>query len=114
MCVMSAGELCMPGGRHFLLDGSDSSLPTKFQSPSSSNGVKLTFAGLSNGCSETSSSLTRLSSSAVFSNAGSVPESVFKLEKRKKSDLLLDIYHKANVLSLGSYQCSETISGTLV
>lgn len=39
----NAGALCIPAGTHFLCEGRDSNLPSKFHKPSSSKGVRWTF-----------------------------------------------------------------------
>ncbi len=79
---MSAGALCIPAGTHFLLEGSASSLPSRFHIPSSSRGVRWSLtAFLSDCCSEVSSSLPPPSSSTC-SVAGSEPDGFFRPGRR--------------------------------
>lgn len=98
MCVMSAGALCIPAGTHFLLEGRASSLPNRFHSPSSSRGVRWTLAvGLSDCCSEASSSLPPPASSFTCSVAGSEPDGFFRPDRSNTFYYLtLNVLKKTN------------------
>lgn len=111
ICETRAWELYIPDGMHFLLGGKSSSLPNRFQRPSSSRGVKWTLSVCSS-CSSSSSSLD--SSSSV------IPFSMAKMDGffRPNTDNDDTSHSKKNLhrwtVGLFSYRCPKSVSETLV
>lgn len=117
MCVMSAGALCIPAGTHFLLEGRASSLPSRFHIPSSSRGVRWTLtAGLSDCCSDSSSSLPSPSSSCSLAEPGGFFRPGTRNESHVPFTTNLHWKHHPYIYPLGlcSYRCPASVSETLV